>query len=218
MSTKPYVVYAIGGLGADKRVFQNLKLKVKLVPIEWIPPLNGESLESYSLRITNQIDPNHAFGLIGVSFGGMVALELNRHLNPKFTILISSVSSSTELPGIRNFFRRLSLIPIIPKKFIIPPYFLLKYLFSAKNTVLFKNIINETDSDFCKWALNEIVKWKFKRSVRNLYSIHGDSDRLLPNKNGNAILIQGGGHFMVVDEAEEVSRHINTIVSQHIRT
>ena len=37
-------LYAISGLGADKRVFQYLDLDYELIHIDWIPPLKGERI------------------------------------------------------------------------------------------------------------------------------------------------------------------------------
>jgi len=33
-------IYAIPGLGADKRVFEHLQLEYELVALDWIPPKN----------------------------------------------------------------------------------------------------------------------------------------------------------------------------------
>jgi hypothetical protein len=67
-------LYLFSGLGADRRIFQKLDLSGYIVHyIEWIPPLGDESIEHYASRISNQIkEPNPV--LIGLSFGGMMAV------------------------------------------------------------------------------------------------------------------------------------------------
>lgn len=49
-------LYLIGGLGADKRVFEKLKIDVTTEVIEWIKPENNDDLNSYVKRLSAQID------------------------------------------------------------------------------------------------------------------------------------------------------------------
>jgi hypothetical protein len=51
-------VYFISGLGADKRVFQNLNIdpKFNVINIEWIDPKRKETIEDYAGRLISQID------------------------------------------------------------------------------------------------------------------------------------------------------------------
>jgi hypothetical protein len=45
-------LYGISGLGADKRVFNLLKLEYKVHCVDWIKPYKKESLESYVGRLS----------------------------------------------------------------------------------------------------------------------------------------------------------------------
>ncbi|MDF1695488.1 MAG: alpha/beta hydrolase [Saprospiraceae bacterium] len=216
MHNNPIVIYAIGGLGADSRVFDYLTLNVNLFCIEQILPIADESIENYTGRISKQIDTNKKFGLLGVSFGGILALELNKYVDPLFTILISSVSKSEDLPKVRVLFRKIGLLEILPRFMLKPPSILLKYLFGAKNVSLLKDIIRDTDPEYIRWALKKMMEWKFESDVDKVHLIHGSQDRLLPNKSSDSIVIQGGGHFMIVDNADEISESIHSIVSQYI--
>lgn len=49
-------IYTISGLGADQRVFQELKLDYELVPLNWISPIRNESIQSYASRLAENID------------------------------------------------------------------------------------------------------------------------------------------------------------------
>lgn len=77
---------------------------------------------------------------------------------------------------------------------------------SKSEAVLLKEIINDTDQDFLFWAINQIVNWENKSCFRNLLHIHGTSDRIFPiGSIANAHQIPNGGHFMIVNRANEVS-------------
>lgn len=200
-------LYLIGGLGADKRVFEKLKIEVTTEVIEWIKPENTDDLNSYVKRLSAQIDQKERFGILGVSFGGIVAIELNNIVDSDFIILISSVSQKAELSSFFIFLGKLFL-PFIPEELIKPPSLMMNYLFGAKNKLLLKNIIDDTEPAFIKWALKSIIRWKPNNSLKTVLRIHGINDRLIPLK-GHATTIENGGHFMIVDNVDQISRLIN---------
>lgn len=201
-------LYLIGGLGADKRVFKYLKLNFDTQVIEWISPEPKEALKLYVNRLRVQINTEEDFAILGVSFGGIVAIELAKLLNPKIVFLISSVSSSDQLPKKYIRLGKLKLLNLIPNSLIKPPKFLLGYLFGTKNKTLLRAIINDTEPTFIRWALNSIIKWKSKPNEIKQFRIHGTKDKLIPLV-GDAIKIFEGGHFMIVDKAAEISKLVN---------
>jgi pimeloyl-ACP methyl ester carboxylesterase len=211
-------VYGISGLGADERVYQQLNqfLVEEIRPLKWIQPIKKENLEDYLQRFKVQIDENQDFILIGVSFGGMIAVELNKYTSPQKTIIISSNATKDELPRSFFFLAKLNLIRFIPHRVLKPPMFLSYWLFGVKskpNKHLLKSIIKDTDQVFLKWAIQQIVSWKNTIIPSNLSRIHGTNDRVLQmNKNKPTISVKGGGHFMVIENAEEIARHIEQII------
>ena len=108
-------IFAISGLGADKRVFKYLTLEYDLIPVEWIKPKVKEPIIEYSKRLIKEykIGDNEEFGILGVSFGGLIATEISKLTKPKFTILISSVATKTELSGLIKFAGKLKLCKIL---------------------------------------------------------------------------------------------------------
>ncbi|NMM47665.1 alpha/beta hydrolase [Marinigracilibium pacificum] len=203
-------LYAISGLGADKRVYSCLNLDCELIPIDWIKPKKHESLKDYSLRLSEIIDTDSEFGIIGVSFGGLVAVEISKILNPKITILISSAATRKEIPLIYRVTGKSGILSLIPKRLFNPPRGIARVLFGARNTTLLNKILEDTDLNFAKWAVNEVVNWDNSTQLTKLIRIHGANDKLLPWKgSGKVHLIDGGEHFMIVDRAEEISEFIN---------
>lgn len=218
MDNLPLVIYALGGLGVGHRVFKYLEVDAKMIPVEWIDPLANEDISSYAKRVSNQIDTKQRFGIIGVSFGGIVAIELNQYIQPLFTVLISSAATSSELPWFRSISGGMNIFKYLPKFFLKPPLFLLNYMFGAKNIKLLKEIIKETDPLFLRWALGEILRWKSHKKISNLHLLHGSKDKIIPWVNKSAIVIKEGGHFMVVDNATEVSKHLNEVIRKYLKT
>jgi len=201
-------LYLIGGLGADERVFQFLDLQIDCISLAWIEPLKNESIHLYSKRLSNQIDSTEDFGLLGVSFGGLIANEISKILKPKFIILISSLRSSKDLPKLYALIGRIGIINYVPSFLIKPPQFVFNYLFDARNKALLNQIISDTDPKFVKWALSKIANWKFEKSNIHTIQIHGKIDKLFPIRN-DAIIVRNGGHFMIVDKAQVISNIIN---------
>lgn len=203
-------IYAIGGLGADRRVFAYLRLRFELVPIDWIAVQEKETLESYSRRMGQVIDTSEDFAILGVSFGGLVAVELSKYLEPKQTILISSAENKYELSWLYRLVGKTAILNIVPASlFYIPPVFA-NLLFGAVNKKLLKEILIDTDLSFVKWALIQLTTWQNTDTLTNVLKIAGTHDRLIAaSKDPKNVLIQDGAHFMIVDRAEEISAVIN---------
>jgi pimeloyl-ACP methyl ester carboxylesterase len=208
------IAYCISGLGADERVFKELHLQYEIVPIQWLTPLPKESLPHYCQRLIEQIDTSKAFLLIGVSFGGMIACELNRYIQPQKTIIISSAAQTSELPLIYKIMGKIELAKWLPEFMLFPPMFVLNYLFDVKITehkILIKNISQDTDPIFARWAIDQITHWKNNVVPVDLIRIHGDKDKVLSYYTPNTHVVRNGGHFMIVDRAEEISDIINSL-------
>lgn len=207
------ILYKIGGLGADERVFEKLTLNTPSVSIKWLVPETQESLKDYTFRISKQIDQSEEFGIIAVSFGGIIAIELSKILNPKTIILISSVSISDELPYKSLRIPLSRLVKLIPGALIKPPQFMMNFMFGAVDKELLSKIIRDTDPSFIRWALHKILTWRHNNGEGELFRIHGSTDRLIPLK-GIAHIIKDGGHFMIVDRADELS----VLINEHIQS
>ena len=205
-------LYGISGLGADKRVFEYLDLDCKLIPIEWIEPLKNETIESYSIRISKSINREEDFGIMGVSFGGLVAVEISKRLNPKLTILISSAETRLELRLIYRIIGKTKLLKLIPQFLFDPPRIIAYRIFGAVNKKLLNQILNDTDLYFAKWAVIQLTNWSNIEKLSNpVLKIGGTHDKLIPPKK-NQRLIEKGEHFMIVDRAYEISQIINEII------
>ncbi|MFT6966836.1 MAG: pimeloyl-ACP methyl ester carboxylesterase [Marivirga sp.] len=206
-------VYGIGGLGVDERVFSALNLDFELIALNWIDPQSKESTNSYANRLAEQIDQKASFAIIGVSFGGMIAIELSKILNPEKIILISSATSEQDILLAFRLFGKTGIIHLVPDFLIKPPQFLVNYFFGISDDShkkALKQILADTDLQFLRWAANKIMKWDNSELPSNLVRIHGSADRLLNyQKKDKVTVIPTAGHFMIMNRADELSKILN---------
>ena len=212
----------ISGLGADERVFDYLQLdNYDINYIKWENPYRRETLSSYTTRLSKQIDCKKNNVIIGVSFGGIVAIELSKIINCKIVIIISSIKNKQEIPGIYKLIGKLRLLNLIPSVLLKKFKPGIHYFFGVEKKeekLLLNSIINETDNNFLKWALGQIMRWNNIGITDNLHHIHGSKDRLFPvNKIKNSYLIESGHHFMIVSKSQEVSKIINNILFNELK-
>ncbi|MCB9252328.1 MAG: alpha/beta hydrolase [Flavobacteriales bacterium] len=202
-------VYIFSGLGADERVFCNIDFKDKKPHyIQWILPEKEDTLETYATRLIEQIKTPSPH-LIGLSFGGMMAIEVSKQIEVQSVTIISSVKTKKELPLSFKIMGSTGLYKLIPVWVFKQTNFLMYWLFgvSDKEEVkLIRNIIKETNSVYLKWAIHEILNWKHTDVHESIKHIHGTKDRVLPIHNiRNQVHKVSGGHMIVLNKPKEVS-------------
>jgi pimeloyl-ACP methyl ester carboxylesterase len=213
-------VYFISGLGADERVFANLKLPSFCTPqyLQWIPFEKDESLTYYSHRLAADIDTSKPFVVIGLSLGGMIASEIQSLLSPLKTILISSASSNKQLPFYFSLGRVLPLHRWIPLRWQFK-WRRAAYWFIGVQTEedkrLFKALLKVADPVFMERATDAVIRWTKKEATNDLVHIHGTSDHILPIQFVQPThIIKDGTHLMVFNRAEEVSKILEEVLSE----
>lgn len=204
--------YFISGLGCDRRIFGRVSLPsgYDIVYIDWITPLENESLENYVYRLSEPIDITEPFVLAGLSFGGMAAVEISKFKKPVKLFLISSVAQRKELPLSYKIAGTLNLDKIIPVSWLKRPWWLLHYLFGPLDQdtgPMFDEIVRQTDPTYLKWAVGVITRWKNNYIPSGLVRIHGRHDRIFAFPRGeDARIIGAGGHLCVFSNSSEVNK------------
>jgi pimeloyl-ACP methyl ester carboxylesterase len=208
-------IYLLSGLGADKRVFDFIELSpFNINHINWVDPLESEPIESYAKRLLAQVAVDRPI-LIGVSFGGMIAVEMSKHIEAEKVILISSAKTKFDIPiyfRIVGKLRLNRLVPTTPLKTVNPVMF---WFFGTKTQMeknLLRAIIKDTDKGFLRWAIDKIVNWKNTSVPENLVHIHGTADKILPLQTANHT-ISNGGHLMIVNKGTELSQLIKEVLT-----
>ena len=207
------IIYLIPGVGANDIIFENLDLTgYEIVHLKWPKHKKHEPLETYVKKLLPQIKTDTQPVLIGMSFGGIVAIELAKHVNPYKTIIISSIKTYHERPLKLLFLNALKFHRLIPGKLVIEFRFWLQWVLGKLDKhdfVMIEKMIKEVDIEFNEWAVDQVIHWKNEWVPDNFTHIHGTRDRIFPHFYiKNAVWIKGGTHFMVVNRAKEISKII----------
>jgi pimeloyl-ACP methyl ester carboxylesterase len=207
-------VYCIAGLGADFRIFEKLRIpNATLYPVAWEEPLRNESLPAYAKRLSTQILHEDAI-LLGVSFGGMLAIEISRIKRVKQTIIVSSCKQRSEIPRFFRLAGRLGLHHAVPYRLLAKSSKLNHFLFDNSNNTkaelqLKQMMLAESNPVWLRRSVHMIVNWQNNEAPPHLFHIHGRKDLLFLADYVNAdAWLEDGTHFMVWNKAEEISRII----------
>ncbi|RYZ55588.1 MAG: alpha/beta hydrolase [Sphingobacteriales bacterium] len=206
-------IYFISGLGADRRVFGRLKFSkdIEVVHIDWIPAREEESLEAYSHRMLEFIDTSVPFSLLGLSMGGMVAVEISKLKRPQHLFLVSSAACASDLPELYRRFGSAGLLKLVPARLMVWPHPAVYWYFGARDEAdrkLVRDIMKDTDPAFVKWAVGAILSWRNSLVPVRPLRIHGGSDKVLPPCKDTDVLVDGAGHLMVWTHAEAVVKAV----------
>lgn len=197
-------MYFISGLGADKSAFSRIHLKnVSVAHVEWVKHNPSDSLDDYVQKLLDQIDTERPFVLVGLSFGGIIAQEMNRFVFPEKTILISSITHHCQFPWFYQMGK--VLVPLLSDRFFTKSNALVNYLFGAKgkNIQVLNRIMEANDPQFVKWCVQQLLRWKKKEDRATIITIHGTNDKIIPFHSCD-YTIQNGSHFMVYSKANEI--------------
>jgi pimeloyl-ACP methyl ester carboxylesterase len=207
-------VYLIPGQGADGRLYGRLRLENCDTTIIGFPvPLKHETLPQYAKRLSVKIDTTHPFYIIGVSFGGMCAVEIAKFLHPVKVIIVSSASTQSEIPFRYKFQRVIPLNRLFGGRFCKLMVPVVRPLFepdSRTDKKVFNAMIRAKDPKFMKRSIQMIIHWNNKEAPKNIVHIHGTRDHTLPfRRMKNCIAIDKGSHMMIFTRAEELNALIN---------
>lgn len=207
-------VYLLSGQGSDERIFKNLSFdsayNIRYLP--YLLPEEDENMHDFAYRMSKQIDTTSPFVIIGVSLGGMIATEMTSFISPEKVILLSSASSSDEIPKQYSFFRKSALHKEIPAWVFKNATYILQPSYEPDRNferATCQDMIKDKNALFMKRATHLIVTWtrtEAENAGKSIVQIHGDIDHTLPIKNITAdYIIKNGSHMMTLMNAVEIS-------------
>lgn len=215
------------GLAADSRLFQPQLEGIRgfAVP-DWLTPEQDESLSHYAARYAAMFNlPRHPYLIGGFSFGGIVAMELVRHLHPKPAglVLICGVRSRRQFT--MKFRAQALASRVVPggvQRLLYGAYakrFARSERLSPSHTELLIKMAVSNDPAFVKWSTSVCAAWdgKSEQWVRDfhipVYHIHGEKDRVIPDVDRCATkVIAGAGHLITLTHAAEVNAELLRLI------
>lgn len=211
-------VYLMPGMAASPKIFEHIKLpenQFEIHLLEWIIPIDNESLSDYALRISAYIKHDHIV-LLGVSFGGVLVQEICKYIKVRKLIIVSSVKSKYELPKKMLLAKSTGAYKIVPSHLLSKIEVFEKYAFGklmAKRIELYKKYLSVNDSKYLSWAIKEMVCWEQDISIPDLVHIHGDGDSVFPIKYiSNCITIPKGSHIMIINKYKWFNENLPRII------
>ncbi len=212
---KKVPVYFLPGLAANSSIFKHIQLDTNVFEmhfLEWMIPFDDESISEYAIRFCKKINHENAI-LVGVSFGGIIAQEMNLVYDFKKIIIISSVKARHELPIHLQLAGKTKVYKLLPTSLFAQNIDLLsKYAFGkpiVKRLDLYKQYLSITDKRYLDWAIKQVVSWNQETSDPNLVHIHGDQDIIFPIENmKNCIIVEGGTHIMILNRYKWLNENL----------
>lgn len=209
-------IYVFSGLGADERVFHKLDLPGHTVRfIKWKIPQKHESIENYASRLLDQITTTRPI-LIGLSFGGLISIEIAKQIEVEQVILIASAKTKLEIPYYYRWAGKMRLHHHLPLHLLKKPNTFSNFIFrdsSPADRVLLHLIFADTNPIFLKWAIDKVVRWSNQIQPPNIKHIHGTADRIFPIRYISCDLkIKDGGHLLTLKNSEELSEILRPIL------
>ena len=207
------------GLGADGALFEPQRRAVPNLEVPpWLDPEPAEPLPDYAARMASRLQAGPDLVLGGVSFGGMVALEMARLLRPRAVVLIASARSGA---AIRPHMRTLgALWSRTPTALMRPPALVapaVAWAFGAttpEGRAMMRHFLETRDPAFVRWGLSALLRWRpAEGPACPVFHVHGGADRLIPAARVAANrVVPGAGHLVNVTHAEEVNAFVKGVL------
>ena len=218
MSQELIHVYLMPGMAASPEIFEYIKLpkeQFRMHYLEWILPLENESLPAYAKRMKTFVKHKNVV-LLGVSFGGVLVQEMSKYLKVRKLIIVSSIKSMSELPRHMLILKTTKAYKLLPTQWASNIELFAKYAIGEnvqKRLDLYKKYLSVNDPRYLNWAIREMVCWDQKSEIPHIVHIHGDNDAVFPIKYiKDCILIKGGTHVMILNKYRWFNANLPRII------
>ncbi len=212
---RPLQIIMLPGLNGDPRVFAH---QVAAFPgsivVQWPVPLHVERLSEFAKRLARSLNPPMPCAVIGVSFGGIVAIELCKHLDARCCILIASSRDANGLPRSIRLARSFTTA--------VPPAMISHALRAGWSTAAASlpgvqrrtRRLSPAQKHLQQWALRQLFTCQLSRPRScPVVQIHGDSDHQFPAGVASADhVIRGGGHLITLTHSDEVNAAMSAAI------
>lgn len=207
-STLP--IYLLPGMTADYPVYSRLMPLLRNASIvNFIDPKPYESLTAYAERLAARF-PSQCY-IAGVSFGGILALEISRIVHPAGCILISSISSPNELPPWLRVWRVLGgrncsrILNVLADSAVWVPESI------RTGSTIRATKLSGAAGAWHRWATAAVLDWnpEAKPIASPLLHIHGDADKTFPIRYTTPdVVVPNGRHDLPISHPIDTANAI----------
>jgi len=207
--------FLIPGMGADGRMLAPQCAALPDVAVlEWIEPASEqEPIAAYAARLAATIPASPPFLLGGVSFGGIVAQEIARHVHPTGVVLIASWRARESLAlHVRALAAVGPWMPTSPFRLgahssLVARAFGLR---TATQRELFRKMFRAASPRFLHWAARVVHRWQGVQGLAiPVRQLHGAEDRIVPLARVRAdVVVPEAGHLVNLTDPEPVNRFL----------
>ncbi len=213
----------IPGMGADERLFEpQRRAGLIFESPALIVPNSTETLADYAVRIRDSIDLTGPCVIGGVSFGGMLAIEMARICAASCVILIASCRNRLGIPSHYRLLEWISrIVPdtLIQRRAVVSGRVLasLEHI-SNPQRQLVEQMSRSVAVTQLRRIAHMILHWQAPSKLPcPVYHIHGDADKIIPIQRVHPDeVVHGGGHLINLTHAKQVNEFIcRYAVMQH---
>ena len=221
------------GLGANQELFKKQKQEFgdQLLIPDYPVPVKDESLTDYAARWSREFPISESefsrgpVWLGGLSFGGMLAIELAKHFEsrgiPVAGVLLISCPRTKDAIAPR-FQTQVSALKLMPEGIVRAgmkqmgvAYFSRMESLSPEDTKSLEAMVANLNYGFFLWSAVASARWELTEEELPkripLHQLHGEKDGVIPLPQKHAPLatiVPGGAHLVVYTHAPEVNRWI----------
>jgi pimeloyl-ACP methyl ester carboxylesterase len=214
-------LYLLPGHGSDYRVWQRMDLsEFDTVHLDYpFVPERGESMSQYARRLLSLIDTTRPFALMGISLGGMLAVEMAQHCAPQAVIILSSARGRFDLPWRYRIQRYLPLQYLLPGSLLKQVTIWIQPWFEPEvrgQSELCADMLRQKDPRLFLRGIHMIIRWKRQVLDAQIVHLHGDRDRTLPIEavEPPVIILPGATHMMTLFASKRVDAIVRPLLTE----
>lgn len=175
------------------------------------------SLKDYARSYLPQIEHEQPI-IMGLSMGGMMAQEIVQEIDAQALILLSTFKQGD---GLSPWFHLMKYVPLYRlskgdfRLKTLPLWAPTVGIHKAEEQALLVDMFSKFDDGFRTWALEAILEWEPPVLDVPFVHIHGKKDHLFPASYIQHATFLKGTHFMIYQQAQEVSAEIQRFLLRY---
>lgn len=204
-------VWVLPGMGADSRIFRAFKFPWNATYLEWIQPLEGESLSSYADRLLDPYPIQSNDLIFGYSFGGIVAQDWASRNKVQRVVLLNSLHHETSLRPLYQRLAKTKVLSWAPNGFMVKLITFMARLNSqpSRELDLVLETMEQFECQYYRWVLNAVINWNPATPLAPVDTIYGELDPVFPVKKPSKDrywILPGATHLSFTTHSAQISK------------